>query len=49
MVAEEKHELLGGSGIWDAAWAAMNLHVEGERSRPDVITIPGEQVSSVQP
>ncbi len=45
MVAEERHI----SDPLDDAWAAMNLHVEGERSVPDVITIPGEQLSSSQP
>jgi len=53
MVAEERHVYDGNGGDdgggSSTAWAAMNLHVEGERSVPDVITIPGEQVAASEP
>jgi hypothetical protein len=39
MVAEELHQLEGSS-----AWAAVNLHTEGERANPDLITIPADQL-----
>jgi hypothetical protein len=40
MVGEELHDDGVGS-----AWAAMNLHIEGERPNPDLITIPPEQIA----
>ncbi len=41
MVAEEFHTDEAGQ----TASAAVNLHIEGERTTPDVITIPGEQIA----
>ena len=40
MVGEELHTAGGRS-----SWAAMNLHIEGERPNPDIITIPAEQIA----
>jgi hypothetical protein len=48
MVAEEFHaskpSLLGTIFV-DASPAAANLHIEGERAVPDIITIPAEQLT----
>jgi hypothetical protein len=41
MVAEEEHFVLGGG----SSFAAANLHIEGERPNPDIITIPAEQLT----
>jgi hypothetical protein len=43
IVGEERHEAPLGDTF--SAWAAMNLHVEGERPNPDIITIPAEQLA----
>lgn len=47
MVAEEFHfrGLTMSMGTPDDAAAAMNVHVEGERANPDIITIPQEQLA----
>jgi hypothetical protein len=40
VVSDERHT----SSVGEAATAAANLHVEGERSGPDLIVIPSEQL-----
>ncbi len=44
LVAEEQHTDAQLSP--NTAWAAANLHIEGERPTPDIIRIPGEQLES---
>ncbi len=46
LVAEEFHvdNLGDADGNENLATAAVNLHIEGERANPDIITIPDDQL-----